>query len=232
MSKLLDWASVSLEKSINQPTLPHAIIALNATDMGVNEREWDSDCATNQLMNSMTRVILRDSTYKEHVNYWSNNGRSIETMEDLLKCYYSSLTVVRIPVKSHYMRVENQVRILYKKIVERCDDSYVMKRRSSMLSDANELNVYLQSAFDHFSEDLRTPFNFIDVACRLNPVPANFGGNIVQLAVALRNQRKTAMDADIFQDLAPFVASCILLDSVRKGLKGSANPPVLLHMPC
>lgn len=232
LSKLLDWASVSLEKSLNQPMLPHAIIALNATDLGVNQLEWDFEYATNQLLNSMARVILRDSAYREHVKYWSNDGRKIATMEDLLNCYYSSFTVVRIPVKNHYMRVETQVRMLYDRIINRCAQSRATKRQSSMLSDANELNIYLQSAFDHFSEDLRAPFNFVDVSCRLNPVPANFGGNIVQLAVALRRQRRFDSDAYIFQDIAPFVASCVLLDSARKGLKGSASPLMLLRMLC
>jgi hypothetical protein len=202
--------------------LPHAIIALNATDMGINHQEWDPEYATTRLIDAMGGTIDRVSDYRPHVKYWRSNGRDVVTLADLLKCYYSSFTVVRIPVKSHYMRVEKQVRLLYANIVDRCEESYMMKRRSSMLSNANELNVYLQSAFDHFTQDLGSPFNFVDVACRMNSVPSNLGGNIIHLAVAFRKHRRDLDEAGLFRELVPIVASCIMLDSARQGLKGTS----------
>lgn len=41
--KLVDWAAAALEKSSNQPVLPHAIIVLNASDNSTNAELWDID---------------------------------------------------------------------------------------------------------------------------------------------------------------------------------------------
>ena len=91
-----------------------------------------------------------------------------------------------------------------------------------MLSNSEELNVYLQSAFDHFSQDLNTPFNFMDVAFRINPIPQDFGGNILKLAVAIMKSKRFTDPRIIFEKLSFMVASCILLDCERQGLKGTS----------
>jgi hypothetical protein len=41
--KLVDWAAAALEKSSNQPVLPHAIIVLNASDNSTNAELWNID---------------------------------------------------------------------------------------------------------------------------------------------------------------------------------------------
>jgi hypothetical protein len=88
-----------------------------------------------------------------------------------------------------------------------------------MLSNSENLNIYLQSAFDHFSQDLDMPFNFMDVSFMINPIPQDLAGNILKLAVAMKarydNPRK------IFEELSLMVASCIILDCVRQNFKGA-----------
>ncbi|KAF2758985.1 hypothetical protein EJ05DRAFT_499409 [Pseudovirgaria hyperparasitica] len=224
LSKLLGWASASMEKSLNQPTLPHAIIALNATDMEVDPREWEPEFATRTLMANVAGAIHRDSGYRQLADYWSSQeGRRINTTKDLLECYYSSVTVVRIPVKGRYMKIDEQINKLHTTITERSAQSFRAKRSSRMLSNSEELNIYLQSAFDHFSNDLDTPFNFMDVAFKINPIPLDFGGNILKLAVAMRNSGKFEDPRQLFKDLSFMVASCILLDCSRQNLKGPAD---------
>jgi hypothetical protein len=41
--KLVDWAAAALEKSSNQPVLPHAIIVLNASENSTQPDLWDID---------------------------------------------------------------------------------------------------------------------------------------------------------------------------------------------
>lgn len=219
LSMLINWASSSMEKSLNQPTLPHAVIALNATDMGIDPREWDSLHATKSLMSHVSAAILDNPTYRELAESWRSQGKRIRTMQDLLECYYSSITVVRIPAKGRYMMIDEQVEKLRGVLTVRCSESFRAKRRSRMLSNSEELNIYLQCAFDHFSRDLHTPFNFMDVAVRINPIPSDFGGNILKLAVAMRH-RVYGEPRGLFTELSFMVASCILLDCVRQGLKG------------
>lgn len=209
-----------MEKSLNQPTLPHAVIALNATDMEVDQQEWDPEIATKTLMASVAGAIHRDSHYRALAEYWNGRGKRINSMNNLLECYYSSITVVRIPVKGRYMKIDEQINKLHMTLRGRCSESFRSKRRSRMLSNSEELNIYLQCAFDHFSQDLDTPFNFMDVAFRINPIPSDFGGNILKLAVAIKNSNRFSDPRNMFRELGAMVASCVLLDCTRQGLKG------------
>jgi hypothetical protein len=59
LEKLFDWASASIEKPLNQPALPHAIIALNATDNSIDARQWDVQEATQRLMADIEGAISR-----------------------------------------------------------------------------------------------------------------------------------------------------------------------------
>lgn len=218
LTLLIDWAKSSIEKSLNQPTLPHAIIAINAADLKVDQQEWDPEHATNLLMTSVAGAIGRDPAYRQLRDYWIGKGRRIRNMRDLLECYYSSITVVRIPSEGRYMMIDQQVGKLHDVITQRCAESFNAKRRSRMLANSDNLNVYLQCAYDHFLQDLHTPFNFMDISFRINPIPLDFGGNILKLAVAMKDRH--ADPRKTFKDLSHMVGSCILLDSVRQSLIG------------
>jgi hypothetical protein len=104
LSKLLAWAS-STEKSLNQPTLPHAIIASNHTDVSVDEVEWDVEIATERLLATVAGSIHRDAKYKEYSDFRMGREKDICNMRDLLLCCYSSVNVVRIPKKGRYMLI-------------------------------------------------------------------------------------------------------------------------------
>jgi hypothetical protein len=169
-------------------------------------------------MSNVAGAIDRDPTYRTLKEYWVGQGRSIQSMKDLLECYYSSITVVRIPGEGRYMMIDEQVKKLHGVIANRCTESFNAKRRCRMLSNSETLNVYLQCAFDHFAQDLHTPFNFMDVSFRINPIPLDFGGNILKLAVAMKARFDDPKR--IFKELSFMVSSCILLDCVRQSLKG------------
>lgn len=211
-----------MEKSVNQPTLPHAIIALNSTDMSVDKNEWDCNVATEKLLSTVSGAFLRDAQYKEYADLWTNKGKVIRSMKDLLECYYASVRVVRIPKKGRYMLMDSQVTKLHEEILTSCNLSYASKRQARMLSNSDELNVYLQSAFDHFSQNLDAPFNFIEVAWKNNPIPNDFGGNILKLAVAIQKASRFHSYIKIFQELSTMVATCIVLDCARHGLRGKS----------
>lgn len=87
-----------------------------------------------------------------------------------------------------------------------------------MLSNSDELGTFLQSAFDHFAHDLDTPFNFIEVSLRNNPIPKDFGGNILQLAIVMLQEHCTS--EWIFDKISYVVATSVHLDCVRHRRKG------------
>ena len=79
-----------------------------------------------------------------------------------------------------------------------------------------ELQSYLQYAFDHFAQTLDEPFDFVQASFVTNPIPVDFGGSILRLAIGMIDARNDKLDAPtIFQQLSSMVASCIMVDSVR-----------------
>ena len=223
LEKLLDWASASIEKSLNQPALPHVIIALNATELKIDERQWDVDEATSILMSDIGAAISRVPRFEEYARLWRRTGRPINTTKDLLECYYSTITVVRVPTHGRYMLMNEQVGKLHAEIRKSCEAAYWTKKRVRMLSNDEKLQGYLQSAFDHFSQNLNTPFDFVKEAAKNNPIPRDFGGNILKLALAIRDHNHFVEHYDgprILEALSRMVASCLMLNSARQSLLG------------
>ena len=174
LAKLLDWGVAAIEKSINQPALPHCIVAVNCTDPAVDEKEWDINFATQSLLSSVKGAldyVEGVPRFRELAEHWRSLGKHIYTVEDLILRYYSSFKVVRIPSKPRYMTISEQVGKLHQTIKANCEESFRAKRRARMLTNADELHVYLQSGFDHFTTHLNIPFNFMQISLLRNPIP-------------------------------------------------------------
>ena len=102
--------------------------------------------------------------FKNYLEIWQGLNRQINTLDDLFLCYYSSLTVIRIPKKDHLMLVNTQVHKLHQEITRRCQEGFEAKVKARMSSNADELQIYLTAGFEHFTTTLDRPFNFIEVA--------------------------------------------------------------------
>ncbi|KAH6647653.1 hypothetical protein BKA67DRAFT_394493 [Truncatella angustata] len=225
LEKLVRWGAESIDKSLNQPVLPHAVIVFNASEF-VDDREWDPETATAMLMQDIKGAIFREPALKPFVQSWIDRGRSISTTEELLQCYYASVTVMRFPSRGQYMLMDQQAGRMTDLIKQRCAASHLQKRQVRMLANAERLQVYLQAAFDHFTRDLSTPFDFVKEALKYSPSPRDFGGNILSLAVAIKERatdeavRNNAQE--IFHRLGPMIATCVMFDAVRQSLMGTA----------
>ena len=221
LTKLLEWGVSALEKSINQPALPHCIVALNGTDPGVDEREWDINYATQSLLSTVQGAldyVEGVPRFRELAEHWRSLGKHIYTVEDLILRYYSSFKVIRIPSRPRYMTINDQIGKLHDAIKQNCDESFRSKRRARMLTNADELNTYLQSGFDHFTTHLHIPFNFMQVSLLRNPIPNDFGGHILQLCTTLSSQQPNHQPGRVswvFEKLSVMLASCVLLDCAR-----------------
>ncbi len=91
-----------------------------------------------------------------------------------------------------------------------------------MLLDAEELQSYLHVAFDHFANTLATPFDFVQASFSNSPIPLDFGGNILKLAINLMEVWEDRVDGrTIFEELSYMVASCIMFDAARHKNKGN-----------
>ena len=221
LTKLLDWGVAALEKSINQPALPHCVVALNGTDPAVDEKEWDVDYATQSLLSSVKGAldyVEGVPRFRELADHWRSLGKHIFTVEDLILRYYSSFKVIRIPSRPRYMLIDEQIGKLHSVIKRNCDDSFRTKRRARMLTNADELNTYLQSGFDHFTTHLNVPFNFMQISLLRNPIPNDFGGHILQLCTTIGSQQPNHQPGRVswmFEKLSVMLASCVLVDCAR-----------------
>ena len=214
--KLVNWAAAALEKSSNQPVLPHAIIVFNMSENNIDSGLWDIKTATDELLDSLPETISQNATFKKCTLFWKERSRNIKTAEELLLSYYSSIRVVRVPTNGRPNLINEQIVKLYDGIRTACDLSLERKLALRMLLDADELQPYLQYAFDHFACYLDTPFDFVKASFTNSPIPLDFGGNILKLAISFMEALPNRVDGPIiFKELSTMVASCIMLDSAR-----------------
>jgi hypothetical protein len=231
LHKLLHWGATSVDKSLNQPVLPRAIIVFNATE-NVDDKEWDVGTATSMLMDDIKGAIHREPAMAEYVEEWRERGKRITSTEQLLACYYASVSVIRIPSGGSYMRMDDQAGKLFDLIKTRCSEALLQKKQVRMLANAEMPQFYLQASYDHFTHNLEAPFDFVKEALRQSPVPRNFEGNILNLAVSIKDlARNKALRENaklIFLTLGPMIASFVMFDAVRQNLLGlfQAGPPV------
>jgi hypothetical protein len=119
--------------------------------------------------------------------------------------------------------ISSQMQKLYTEIQRGGEVVRERKLSLRMLLDVNELQSYLQDAFDHISQTVEIPFDFIRASYSNRPIASNFGGIILRLAVAMMNQETRPDGRAIFNKLAFLVASCIMLDAVRNNFKGKQS---------
>lgn len=223
----MNWAAAALEKSSNQPVLPHAIIVLNASENNIDPELWDVHTSTSRLFENMSREVFHNATFKKYAQFWRERNRSIETVEQLLHSYYRSVNVVRVPTSGRPNLIQDQVEKLYSYITVACNIAQERKAELRMLLDADDLQPYLQNAFDHFACDLDSPFDFVQASFINSPIPLDFGGNILKLAINLMEEWKNAADIQIiFTELSYMVASCIMLESARSKIRGQSPIPI------
>jgi hypothetical protein len=231
---MLEWAVAALETACNQPILPYAVVVLNAVSGGggggagshgtSTPRLWDESASTRSILRSLDEVVHRNLVFKKHAKLWSERGKTINGIEDLLLCYFSSITVLRIPTSQSPNLMYAQAEKLYSAIVRSSHVAQTRKSDLRMLLDSRQLQSYLIRAFDHYSRTLHHPFDFVVASFLDSPVPNNLGENILQFAIALMNyqvQEKLERNGrDIFQQLAPLIASCIMIDAIRHSVLG------------
>jgi len=233
IEQLIQWAVAVLETSSNQPVLPHAIIVLNASENTTDPELWDVDKSTTALLTSVVRAVHQNHKLREYAEFWRQFEKSIESVESLLLSYYSSVRVVRIPERGRPNLIHQQIQRLYQEITNAAKQSYESKHKIRMLLNSDELQPYLQYAFDHFCRDLDTPFDFVQASFANNPIPSDFGGNILKLAINIMSVWRDKLDGPlIFKELSYLVASCVMLDSARRRTLGPADkvfPEYLEH---
>ncbi|KAH7009972.1 hypothetical protein EDB80DRAFT_838977 [Ilyonectria destructans] len=223
LTQLVNWAAMSIDKSINQPSLPHIVIVLNATESQIDEKQWDTETATHGLLDDYRYSVHQVPALRDTLARLAALGKDITTTKQLLEYYYSSVTVVRIPAKGRYMQIDEQIGKLHDIIGRKCALSHAQKKKFRMLLNAEVLPQYVNAAYDHFSRRLDEPFDFVEEARRHTPLPQDFGGHILNLILSMyRNyDRRRGRVRDLFMKLSRPIASCIALAATRDNTQGT-----------
>ena len=217
--RLLEWAATSIESATNQSVLPHAIIVLNKCPILLKDEDFDIDVATERLLSDADQTLVVNHDVARLVRRWQGL-RNVTYAKDLIKCYYSSFKVVRVPERGRYKLMNQQIKRLQDQISFCCQGSHEGKLLARRDLNADELGECLQSGLDHFTSSLEVPFDFLAFSWSRNPIPSGFEGNILRLALEIKSRRSTFQGEDIFKLMSGMVASCIMLDFVRFRVKG------------
>ena len=79
--------------SSNQPVLPHAIIALNASENDIDPELWHISTATEKIFESLSGTVNQNATFKKYAQFWGERKRQVDNVKDLMLSYYSSVQV-------------------------------------------------------------------------------------------------------------------------------------------
>ena len=117
--------------------------------------------------------------------------------------------------------IHEQAEMLYDCIRSSCDQSHATKQPLRMLLDVEDLQAYMECAIDQLSQSLKDPFDFVQASIVNSPIPFNFAGNILKLAISITQNWNGEIDAEgLFRYIGFMVASCIMLDSSRHKKSG------------
>jgi hypothetical protein len=185
-------------------------------------------------MDKLDEALLKNPSYQHLVNFWKERRRPVLTVTGLVRMYYSSLNIVRVPTTGRPNLITDQITKLSDTIRTGSEAARESKARLRMLLNADEFQLYLQSAFDHFAENLSKPFDFVQASFANSPIPNNFGGNILKLAIQMMTTWNEIRNPwHILQELSFIVGSCIMLDTTRQKIRGVPQdmfPKYLPHL--
>ncbi|KAK0798267.1 hypothetical protein LTR75_009566 [Friedmanniomyces endolithicus] len=226
LERLITWGSAALM----QPSLPSAIVALNGSDHIATEGSWDVDTTTSQCLNTLSRAFQTNVQFRRDAQTRRNRGQRIESLQDLLLCYYSSFRVVHIPVSTRPALVKAQITRLYRTAMGACRAANERKVQLRLKMNAEEMQSYIHMAFDHFTRDLDTPFDFVKTSLRGRPVSQDFRASIVELAsLVMTRQKPLGTPNSIFAQLSYLIASSISLDIARNRIDGGNKQQLQLY---
>lgn len=226
LRRLVNWAHMSFDKAINQPTLPHIIIAINATDARIDERLWDTETATSHLLDSYKDTVHKVADLIRIRNSLKEQGTEIRTTAQLLHHFYGSITVVRIPAHGNYKRLKQQVDKLYRIIREKSDESCRQRQNARMLLESKRLSQYIGAACGHFTQHIDSPFDFAQEARQHMSLPRDLSGHILNFIVSMYNYHESTPLADahsLLPHLIRPIASAITLEALRNDTQGTSK---------
>jgi hypothetical protein len=215
LEKLIKWADKVLSKTINQPSLPYAIIVMNG--IRGNPQQWlDEDVATDQLLQNAKQMEIVDPEMRRLIKEWSErplrSSRTHWSIYDLIHLYFDGIRVVYVPSKENVSPdvLYQQLQQLRNRIVFGRLQIQAKREKSWSRLNTTELPNYYIGAFHHFSNFPNQPFDFYTVSKANSPRPEAFDQHMSHLMDKFAiedNDEDSPVRLD--ERIARIVASCI-----------------------
>ncbi|RTE69521.1 hypothetical protein BHE90_016099 [Fusarium euwallaceae] len=151
--QLVKWGHSAMVQSYNKPALPSAIIVFLNWDDQVDSYEYDLSAAKRSFFAGL-RDFSKDKALQPYIQYWKTHQEPIFSVEDLLRCYYYSVTVVQLPSSQRPTIVGLQIEKLHARITELCLQSKNRSHVTSMDWNAATLPLFVRKAFAHFASKI------------------------------------------------------------------------------
>ncbi|PPJ52527.1 hypothetical protein CBER1_10254 [Cercospora berteroae] len=236
LKKLVAWGAASLEKSLNSPRLPHAILVLNMCSADCSE--WEADATTDSVLNDCdaNSGLGCIPHFRALANVWRDSaGEEIQTAHELLLKYYSSFTVVRIPKgEGRFNLLDQQAALLQRVISNKCAESFLAKQKWHMPITTDGMNQYLQAGLDHFARTLTELFDFIKIELENNPPPEDFADHMYAVILLTRQEQPDRPPKAFLSDIGRVIAWPVadLLRGYKPSLKAVFTEFCDRYWPC
>jgi len=93
MTRLIECSKNAHDLTTNQGIKPALVYIINRESL-VNFVEWpDPRTATAKIM----RKLKKSDRFEKEQRAWKDRGKTIKSADELLRCYYASISVVFIP---------------------------------------------------------------------------------------------------------------------------------------
>ena len=179
---------------------------------------WWSDDPTIAQLDKHTDSFKEDPFLEGLAREWRARDKEVTTLKDLISCYYCGIKIICVPhMNAAPSRISGQYKKLQGLIKEASEETFKMRQNAELLMNSEELDIYFSYAFNHFSQNPTKPFDFVNAAFQHSPIEATFKYHILKSATRLMETGQFESDYVLFDELAPLVASSILLDVCRKG---------------
>lgn len=218
IAKLLVWAQSSRAAAVNRALLPHLIVVLNMSDPNPM-LDWDPATTTAEILKEQHSAIVKNVTIREYKEDLERMNIKINTLEDLLKCSYSSVQFIRVPEGRNRALLSKQLQLLHDMLDRTTVMAQKTKADAKMLLHSDDLNTFFRLGFDHYATNLDKPFSFLETVFSLNPLPNKLASNYYNImrAVKAADQRnKTKRSGEEFcKAVVPTICTAITLDIQR-----------------
>ncbi|KAI8670343.1 PNPLA domain-containing protein [Fusarium keratoplasticum] len=217
LEKVLEWAEESHAAATCRISLPHLIIVLNQSD---DDSEWDPAKTTQDIFDQQKNILTQNDRVKALIARFHKSGIQISSLHDLLLTSYSSVRFIRLPRGQPSPRLIEQLQKLHGMICEASEESQREKDDRKMRLSAPDMDEFFRLAFDHYSNQVREPFDFLGRIMTLHPPSDKLVASLSLLMIEtfkVLGVQDESPDIDVrFCDiLAPLVCSIVVLDAAR-----------------